>query len=409
MRRRRLVLPIRACERGVERALGHREPQRGEPAAQHCLRGVLRGAERLSIGDLRDERLGGAVRTGQATLHGIAHRRHADRDAAPDVPATAAAAPDPATSEPERDPQPAPADLHPPAEMNRAIPLRSGIPLVERVFRQIIDRGHRRPPWADLDPSRGNEADREIAMRAWASRANAEYLSMALFAELSARAAEIGMPLEITCGLSRLVQDEARHSELCARVSSALGGTEAIALPSEELSFRALSAPHTGSVSSTLGFARWVLGMFCVGEASSVALLDAMTKVAADDPCIAVVLETLHQDEVLHDRFGWAVAEMLVPTFNEEERDWLGSELAQALAFYEKLHAPDWLVSTSSELPPPEGERGLRMGMLTSVEHARVFYERVERAILPRLDHLGIGAWEAWSLRRDVPVTIRPV
>ncbi|MFO0547532.1 MAG: hypothetical protein U0271_04035 [Polyangiaceae bacterium] len=276
------------------------------------------------------------------------------------------------------------------------------------MFRQIIDRGHRKPPWDALDPSRVSDADRELGLRAWASRANAEYLSMALFAELSARAAEIGMPLEITCGLSRLVQDEARHSELCARVSSALGGPDAVTLPAEELSFRTRSAPHT-AVSNELGFARWVLGMFCVGEASSVALLEAMANVAADDPCIAVVLETLHQDEVLHDRFGWAVAEMLVPRFDEAERDWLGAELAQALAFYEKLHAPDFLVSSSSELPAPDGEPGLRMGMLAALEHARIFYERIEHTILPRLDRMGIGAWEAWSLRREVPVTIRPV
>ncbi|MFO0616868.1 MAG: hypothetical protein U0414_30010 [Polyangiaceae bacterium] len=39
-------------------------------------------------------------------------------------------------------------------------------------------------------------------MRAWASRANAEYLSMALFAELSARAAGDRHAAEITCELA---------------------------------------------------------------------------------------------------------------------------------------------------------------------------------------------------------------
>jgi hypothetical protein len=166
-----------------------------------------------------------------------------------------------------------------------------------------------------------------------------------------------------------------------------------VSVDPKDVAFRASKdhSPH-------LTFARWVLGMFCVGEASSVALL-AASRGGGTDPCVDAVLRTLHEDEILHDEIGWALAGFLAPTFSDDERDWLGAELAIAFGFYERLHAPRMPAERSDQFPEPE-RPGPNLGVLTEETHARTFYERMERVVLPRLDALGIPAFEAWALRR---------
>src|SRR5262245_59932393 len=119
----------------------------------------------------------------------------------------------------------------------RDIPLSTDIQLLQRMFRRIASRGHRTPPWDRLDPGLGPEADLFFARETWAARMNAEYRAMAVFAELAARAAELGLPPEVTATMSRLVQDEARHVELCAELSLRLGGPGAVSVPARDLVF----------------------------------------------------------------------------------------------------------------------------------------------------------------------------
>src|SRR5262245_7145705 len=146
----------------------------------------------------------------------------------------------------------------------RDIPLSTDIQLLQRMFRQIASRGHRTPPWDRLDPGLVPEADLVFARETWAARMNAEYRAMAVFAEL-------GLPPEVTATMSRLVQDEARHVELCAELSLRLGGPGAVSVPARDLVFTDRTLPPH------LEFAKWTVSTFCVGEASSVALLQSST------------------------------------------------------------------------------------------------------------------------------------
>jgi hypothetical protein len=275
----------------------------------------------------------------------------------------------------------------------REIPLHTDVRLFQRLFQRITSRGYRSPPWDGLDPSLVPEEELVFARETWAARMNAEYRAMAVFAELSARAAELGLPVEIPATMSRLVQDEARHVELCAELSSRLGGPSVVSLAPRDLVFsnRALP-PH-------LDFASLAVCTFCIGEASSVALLRISTG-GGTDACVDAVLETLLRDEILHDRFGWALAGLVIGRLTEDEREWLGAELARSFDFYERLHADRVRCDGAACLPEP-GPLGPNLGVLPEETHARAFYERVERVILPRLDALGAPAHEASALRRE--------
>jgi hypothetical protein len=260
------------------------------------------------------------------------------------------------------------------------------------MFRRIASRGYRPPPWDRLDPSIVPEDDLVHARETWAARASAEYRAMAVLTELCARAAENGLPLEVTATMARLVQDEARHVELCAELAERLGGSGAVSVPSRDLTFNRRGLPPH------LFFASWTVGMFCVGEACSAALLRASVG-GGTDACVNAVTETLLRDETLHDHFGWALAGLVIPRLTDDERTWLGADLAKTFGFYEEIHGGDLRCEGSSALPPPV-PLGPNLGLLPEETQARTFYEQVERAILPRLDALGVPAYEAWALRR---------
>ena len=142
--------------------------------------------------------------------------------------------------------------------------------------------------------------------------------------------------------------------------------------------------------------------MFCVGEAASVGILQALAQ-HTTDPCLSVVVGTLLRDEILHDRFGWALARLVFPRLSEDEREWLAADLAFSLAHYDRIHAGASR-KDGDPLPLAAPPRGPNLGIPTREAAARAFYERIDTVILPSLAALGVPAYEAWVLRSEVPV-----
>lgn len=272
--------------------------------------------------------------------------------------------------------------------------MRTPVPLgtTERLFgtlhRRLLDRGYEVPPWDRLRADDLDAADVEIARSAWAARTVAEYRSMIVFGELIARFGEVGLPLEVTTAASRLLSDEARHTELCARVADALGGHAGITLKPNDLRL------HQNNLPAHLFVARWTTSMFCVGESASVAILRVLLA-HAKNPCIEAVLRILLRDEILHDRFGWALARLVLPRLTDDEQEWLAADLAQTFAHYDRAHGAS---DSEAEGAPLCGDLGLAPARARS----EAFHRRIDTLILPSLASLGVPAYEAWLLRTEV-------
>lgn len=279
------------------------------------------------------------------------------------------------------------------------VPLGTDERLFRALHRGFVDGPRRPPPWHRLDPSSVPEPLRERVRRAWAVRAESEYRSMVVFGELIARLPEAGVSLEVSCAASRLLQDEARHTELCATVAERFGGYRDVVLDPTQLRL------DDGSLPAHLFVARWTASMLCVGETASVGLL-AVLRDGARDACVAEVVDTLLRDEVLHDRFGWALARVVFPRLTDDEREWLGAELAFALGHYERMHAgaaPADDADIAREAPPPSPDdvAALAVGVASRAQFGPAFYRRVDAVILPSFAALGVPAYEAWALRRE--------
>jgi len=272
--------------------------------------------------------------------------------------------------------------------------------LFRSMHRHYCDDPHTVPDWSRFDAGDISDSVREELRRAWSARVVAEYRSMVVFSEMIARLPEAGLPLEVSCAASRLLTDEARHVELCAQLAERLGGAQDATVNRAELRF------NDEGLSAELFVARWTLSMMCVGECASVGLLKALAD-ASQEPVVKQVLDTLYRDEVLHDRFGWALARELVPTLTDEQREWLSADLAFSFAHYDRIHGRR--LRKDGEALPEATQRadgGDRLGVVTPETYARAWYHRLDAVILPGIRALGLAANEAWALRDEAAAVV---
>lgn len=250
--------------------------------------------------------------------------------------------------------------------------------MIEKLHRKIADAGYPTPPWDRLDASGLDDAARARLAAEWEARARSEARSMLVFAALVPRFTEMGLPIEVTSAASRLIADEARHTELCLRLAGALGGRDSLELAPWERSI-----PDEG-LPAHLFVARWTVSMFCIGESASVGILEELAA-QATDPCASVVTATLLRDERLHDRFGWDLAARVIPRLSDDERRWLNIDLVRGLSHYAAVNGGSG-PAVSAQLGAPAKD-----------SLARAFEKRIHEVILPNLEALGLQASEAWA------------
>jgi len=250
--------------------------------------------------------------------------------------------------------------------------------VIEKLHRKIADAGYPAPPWDRLDAAALDDAVRARLAAEWEARARSEARSLIVFASLIPRFTEIGMPLEVTSAASRLLADEARHTELCLRLAGALGGRDSLELAPAERSI-----PDEG-LPAHLFVARWTVSMFCIGESASVGMLEELDA-QTTDPCASVVTATLLRDERLHDLFGWDLAARVIPRLRDDEREWLNVDLVHGLRHYAAVNG-----GSGPALAP-------QLGAPAKDTLARAFAKRIDDVILPNLEALGLRAHSAWA------------
>src|SRR5215472_1188815 len=112
--------------------------------------------------------------------------------------------------------------------------------------------------------ARGDYPDALVleAAEAWSARAVQEYHSLSLFTQLASQVHLLGAPLDWAGAFARMIADEVRHTELCARMAEALGAP-ATNIDAEELPLPVVGPSLRGHVRHA------VIAAFCIGETLS--------------------------------------------------------------------------------------------------------------------------------------------
>ena len=268
-----------------------------------------------------------------------------------------------------------------------------------------------RAPWPDWPAHLDHlpaTLRRDAAVQ-WAARARNEHRSVHQFAALTSAATRARLPLEILGGLARLVTDEVRHAEVCARMALLC---EPEARPTEPEIFR-WPAPVTGwdpepddddDRMAWMAFA--VLEACCFGESLSVPMLRAISTVATE-PVARVASDQILRDEHLHARFGWDTLGLLWPRLRARDRATLETRLPALMRGFERSCCQHITLAEVAAAPSVTVEPGdpevPNLGTLTALHYAVIFYATIESDILPELTRLGVDALAAWHSRLEPP------
>lgn len=277
--------------------------------------------------------------------------------------------------------------------MNEPFPidLAETTELLARFHRRLMDR--QAPDWDSFEPESYDPATREHARREWAGRSVAEYASTAQFAQLIHRLTLVGAPVELIGAATRLVQDECRHAELCARMADLLGGRRGYDVPAFRL------ALHTDVEDHFLAIYRTILDVCCFGEVLSVPMLRSIELVAAD-PLAKTIANIIGNDEEYHARFGWEALTALTRKLDGERRVIIQEGLRESMGHFERIcvGSPELIKRLAGE-QIEIAEREGNLGTLTHLEYAAIFYDTMDGEIIPNLEALGFDAMAAWNSR----------
>jgi hypothetical protein len=264
------------------------------------------------------------------------------------------------------------------------IVMRNGSPSDGAIFENVIDLralARKRMPRIP-DPGRM----REQALAMWSGRMRKEHASGRVFDALATqvREAELGAAVEREC--YGFAAEERHHAVLCGAVVEALGGAAIFTVrEDDELARHDDASPGEALL-------RNVLSVSCMSETVAVALLGA-ERLAMPKGELSALLTRIYADEMGHARFGWRLVGVLARKLTPDARERTNEYLREAfghLEMHELLHIDP------QANPPPEGAAfGLRNGGAAR----SLFYETVERMILPTLDAVGFGATRAWTAR----------
>lgn len=207
----------------------------------------------------------------------------------------------------------------------------------------------------------------------WARRAEAEYRSAAVTAQILAWGVAVGLPAELLHTTARVVKDELDHAALSREALIALGGTDAPL----DLEVGALLLPPSEGVLTDLSVA--VLGELCLGETLAVPYFAEMRR-RARHPAVLPVLDRVLVDEAVHRALGWSLLDALI-ALEPGVRALAGERLPSLLARFRGYQDPP------GAPPLTEDERGC--GLLDNAEYGAIFARTWDEDLAPRLARRG--------------------
>ncbi|MBA3500015.1 MAG: ferritin-like domain-containing protein [Myxococcota bacterium] len=183
------------------------------------------------------------------------------------------------------------------------------------LFRRFVAELEGAAPRDAPDLSAYDDAAREAARFAWATRIVDEYRSVAVFAELLRLLTDLEASYPAQCAVHRLIGDELRHTELTTRVVEWLGGLDGLAIDLADVGL-----PPRDASESALVRALHIIGReIVVTEEESIYALAAYRN-ATTEPSIRAVLDEILVDEVRHAAVGRALMAELVGRLDDAEQ-----------------------------------------------------------------------------------------
>jgi hypothetical protein len=231
----------------------------------------------------------------------------------------------------------------------------------------------------------------------WRERARQEYASLALFTELASQVHLLGAPLDWSGAFARMIADEVRHTELCARFADLLEPGAPIDIEENGLHLPVLDTSLRAHVRGT------VLAAFCIGETLSGRFFRRSLR-AATVPLARDIVRTIVDDETFHGKVGWELLALLLrkPAGTDadaaafaRERASLGAGMRELFVHYRSLCGADRGEAWASRAP--EANADPNFGTLTAEGYARGFFDGMREDVVPGLVALGVTeAEEAW-------------
>ncbi len=239
----------------------------------------------------------------------------------------------------------------------------------------------------------------QLAARAWPMKCAQELRSALVFRALRDAARRLGAAFApLAADAARIAREELRHARLCRDAGVALGAA-VVTHDRAPVARRLAGLPEPRRRLLAL-----LLIEVAIGETVSAALF-ATGRRGAREPLTRTVLGNILRDEVGHARFGWSALARVLPAF-AGEREWLGGELRRGLADLEQSVAAPAL--RRLEAGEPFAPALSELGMLAPELRVEVFYRTIERAVLPRLERLGLDGAQAWSQRYQLAPPAAP-
>ena len=240
--------------------------------------------------------------------------------------------------------------------------------------------------WYLLDPATIPEPMLSDVRMTWSWRVQTEYRSVQTMARFLTEVGGAGDPIEIQSCVADAIQDEIRHTALCAGVVERLGVQALLPDPVAEVvepGFLAMPMAQRALVTA--------ISMLLINETISVALI-ADLAARATHPTIKAVLKATIADETEHQHFGWAYVAASLQRFDAAGR--LYAARVTEFALEEHLAPARQVVEN---IPPAQQNLAAwaepdfaQYGLMCAEREAIIKLQLHQRFLAPRLKALGL-------------------
>ena len=154
-------------------------------------------------------------------------------------------------------------------------------------------------PFHQLDPTTVPSDMLSLVQATWQQRVTTEYRSIQIMNRFMTEVLGAGDPLDVYAGAVDMIEDEIRHTALCAEVVRALGAQpmlpEPVVIPESD-AFLAMPMMHRALATA--------ISMLAVNETLSCGFIEDLAA-RCEHPIIGAVLKATIEDEEGHEAFGW--------------------------------------------------------------------------------------------------------